>query len=514
MPHKLRVLFRCFRFFFAWSWLLGSAVFVLFCSELKGEEHAANGAAVTRPNIILIMADDVGWECFGSYGGQDYKAPRLDKLAQQGIRFRHCYSTPICTTSRVKIMTGKYNFRNYTHFGYLNPKEKTFGHLLKSAGYRTAIAGKWQLNGLYNQLNGYQDRARPAQAGFDEYMLWQLTLPKGGRKVDHPGGERFWSPPYEHNGKLLTKEANRGKYGPDMLCDFVCDFIERSGNDPFFVYYPMVLVHDPFVPTPDNIGSRSRGHERNVGSKDKAVKKKNFVAMVQYMDKIVGRIVDKVESLGKLENTIILFTADNGTNRQVTSQWKGQKIRGGKGGMKDSGTHVPLIAYWKGQPGKGQTPGGQVNEDLIDFTDFYPTFAEAANVKLTAEDPTDGVSFLPQLRGEDGVKREWVFCHYEPYWNKKAGQFLRNGEFKLYCDGRFYRVPNDLEEKHNLAEATDQAVQQQRDALLQVLKTAPPSPKRKKGAKNRNPRVRERPIFPNWQKLGKTRKDGDQAGIE
>ena len=124
-----------------------------------------SGFSAHRPNIILIMADDVSWECFSCYGGDDYKTPHLDALAAKGIRFNHCYSTPICTTSRVKLMTGKYNFRNYTHFGYLNPKEKTFAHLLKSAGYKTAIAGKWQLNGLYHKALGNQDAARPVKAG-------------------------------------------------------------------------------------------------------------------------------------------------------------------------------------------------------------------------------------------------------------------------------------------------------------------------------------------------------------
>ena len=99
--------------------------------------------ATEKPNIILVMADDVSWECFGCYGAEDYKTPNLDRLATEGLRFTHCYSTPICTPSRVKLMTGQYNFRNYTHFGYLNPKDKTFGHLLQEAGYKTAIAGEW-----------------------------------------------------------------------------------------------------------------------------------------------------------------------------------------------------------------------------------------------------------------------------------------------------------------------------------------------------------------------------------
>ncbi|MCR9297184.1 MAG: sulfatase-like hydrolase/transferase, partial [bacterium] len=271
-------------------------------------------AETRRPNIVLIMADDISWECFGCYGGQDYSTPRIDELARQGVRFEHCYSTPICTTSRVKIMTGKYNFRNYTHFGYLNPAEKTFAELLREAGYKTAIAGKWQLNGLTNQLAGYQDNQRPVHAGFDEYMLWQLTK---GKARNDGGGERFWSPVLEHNGQYLSIEHNQNQYGPDLLCDFICDFMERQGDNPFLVYYPMLLVHDPFVPTPDTIGAGSRGHEAN-----KAIptdKKKNFVAMVNYMDKIVGRIVDKLEQLGQLENTLVLFTADNGTNTAITS---------------------------------------------------------------------------------------------------------------------------------------------------------------------------------------------------
>ena len=441
-----------------------------------------------QPNIILVMADDVSWEAFGSYGGEDYKTPNLDQLASQGIRFSHCYSTPICTTSRVKIMTGKYNFRNYTHFGYLNPAEKTFGNLLQAAGYKTAIAGKWQLNGLYNSLPGHLDASRPIASGFDEYMLWQLTTQKGGG-VASKGGERFWSPPLEHNGKFLTKEKNHGKYGPDLFCDFICDFMERNQSKPFFVYYPMVLVHDPFVPTPDTLGDQPLA-TANKAPKDKAKRKENFVAMVNYMDKIVGRIVDKVDEIGQSENTIILFTADNGTNTQISSRWNGQEIRGGKGGMKDNGTHVPLIAYWK-----GHTPSGLVSNDLIDFTDFYATFAQTAGVTLGQDDPHDGTSFLPQLTGNPGTPRDWVFCHYEPYWNKTSGQFVRNQNFKLYRSGDFFKVPSDLSEVNNLNRTTDKEIQKIMSQLGGVMTQAPPAPEGDKANKN----TKERPVYPNWK---------------
>ncbi|MGI9470263.1 MAG: sulfatase-like hydrolase/transferase [Rubripirellula sp.] len=443
-----------------------------------------------RPaNVILIMADDVSWECFGCYGAEDYETPNIDALASQGIKFANCYSTPICTPSRVKLMTGQYNFRNYTHFGYLNPKDKTFGHLMQAAGYKTAIAGKWQLNGLYHEAADCLDNTRPFQAGFDEYCLWQVTTGKNGKE----GGERFWSPPLEKNGTFLTKQDHHLQYGPDIMSDFVCDFIDRHQDEPFFVYYPTVLVHDPFVPTPDSIGDGSRAHETNKAPKSTDQKKANFVAMVNYLDKIVGKIVQQVESVGQLENTIILFTADNGTNVRISSRWQGRDIQGGKGGTKDMGTHVPFVAYWK-----GHTPEGIESTDLIDFTDFYPTLADAARVKLADEDPIDGRSFFPQLEGRTGKPRDWVLGHYQPYWGKfKGTQYVRNQDFKLYRDDRFYHVPEDLEEAHDLTSSpSDPRTVKARGALSNALQAAPPPPP-VEGGKN----VETRPTHPDWKNL-------------
>lgn len=470
------------------------SLFTIVLSVLLFQAYAEQTATAGNPNIILIMADDVGWECFGSYGAQDYQTPNIDGLAARGIRFDHCYSTPICTPSRVKIMTGKYSFRNYTYFGYLPPKEKTFGHLLQAAGYQTAVAGKWQLNGLYHGAQGCQDNTRPNKAGFDEWCLWQVTKQKNGPG----GGERFWSPPLEDNGKFLTSKDNAGKYGPDIMSDFVCDFIKRDRDQPFFVYYPTVLVHNPFVPTPDTIGDAPRDHAANKPPKSKDAQKENFVAMVNYMDKIVGKIVDAVEEAEQSDNTIIIFTADNGTNRSITSGWKGQQIRGGKGGTKDMGTHVPMVAYWKGQMIKDRSSRGVVLDDMIDFTDFYSTFAEAAGVSPGDDDPIDGRSFLPQLKGEKGNPRDWVLCHYQPYWGSIEGsQFARNDVFKLYNDGAFYRVPKDLLEKNNLS--TGQAGQDgetARQKLQTVLSSAPPAPKKKGGKDAKN-----RPVYLDWKSI-------------
>ena len=443
------------------------------------------------PNIILIMADDVSWECFGTYGADDYQTPNIDALAAKGVRFDHCYSTPICTPSRVKIMTGQYNFRNYTHFGYLNPKDKTFGHLLQSAGYKTAVAGKWQLNGLYHNAVNCKDNTRPNKAGFDEYCLWQLTL--GAKKRGEDMTERFWSPPLEQNGELLSVKDNAGQYGPDIMSDFVCDFIERHRDGPFFVYYPSVLVHDPFVPTPDTIGDAPRNQLANLAPKSPEKRKENFVAMVNYLDKIVGKIVSKVDEVGQLENTLILFTADNGTNVSITSSWNGRPIRGGKGSTKDMGTHVPLVAYWK-----GHTPKGAVLDDLVDFTDFYATFARAAEIEKGADDPIDGRSFLPQLLGKPGNPREFQLAHYQPYWGKFSGrQYVRNERFKLYRDGGLFDVPRDLEEKNPIAPGSgDASAESSRDALAKIFARVPPAPP-VEGGKN----ATRRPTYSDWRNV-------------
>ncbi|MDA7920704.1 sulfatase-like hydrolase/transferase [Verrucomicrobiales bacterium] len=426
--------------------------FLLLTSTVRGGE---------KPNVILMMADDVSWECFGCYGAEDYKTPNIDRLAAEGVRFEHCYSTPICTPSRVKIMTGKYGFRNYTHFGYLNPAERTFGHMMQDAGYKTAIAGKWQLNGLYSNNEGCKNPLRPLEAGFNESLLWQVT------KTKQEGGERFWSPGLEHSGKTITPEENAGKYGPDLFSNFVCDFIERNKEESFFVYYPMVLVHDPFVPTPDTIGDLPM-KGANKEPKNAKEKKANFVAMVEYMDKLVGKITDKVDGLGLGEDTIIMFTGDNGTHPKIRSNWDGRAIQGGKGGMKDNGTHVPFVARWK-----GHAPEGKVLPDLIDFTDFYTTLAEAAGNTRNADDPIDGRSFLPQLQGESGNPREWVLCNYQPYWNKEPGQFARTANYKLYRDGRYYEVPADLDEANDLASSVDGDAARIRDELHMLLERCP-----------------------------------------
>lgn len=398
----------------------------LTCGSLpkeKGKEQL--------PNVILIMADDMGFECLSSNGGINYSTPILDKLGEEGIRFTKAISQPLCTPSRVKIMTGKYNFRNYEYFTYLNPNQRTIGQVMKDAGYATAVVGKWQLNGLTYKLPGYDDNKRPHELGFDEYCLWQLTKLR-------KEGERFANPLLEQNGKVLPRDEDA--YGPKVVSDFALDFIDRNKNKSFFIYYPMILVHEPFVPTPDSEAwaDKSRRYEKDTAY---------FKDMIAYTDKIVGRIIDKLKEHQLYENTILIFTGDNGNHPTILSQTTEGPIQGAKGNTIDPGTHVPMVAIWPKQMKKGRNYNG-----LIEFSDFYPTLADIVGKPETS----DGQSFYKLLSGDQHKSRENLFVHYDPRWgknvNKHRNQFARTKRYKLYQDGEFYDLATDKLEKQPIAE--------------------------------------------------------------
>ena len=376
----------------------------------------------THPNIILIMADDIGHECFGCYGSQQYSTPRIDQMAKNGLRFTNCFSQPLCTPSRIKLMTGQSNVRNYSAFSVLNSDQKTIGQHFHDAGYETLIAGKWQLLGAEHYSKQFRMKGSwPRKTGFDHVCLWQ---------VDRLG-QRFWSPLLYVDGE--NQQFSQNDYGPDIACEFITDFIRKDHEKPFLIYYPMILVHNPFDPTPDSESRSSRNKQRN------------FEDMVAYMDKIVGRIIDATVDRDIEDETLIIFTGDNGTNRAITSEFRGGSIQGGKGLTNDRGTRVPLVALWP-----GTSPAGRVCHDLVDFSDFLPTALEAAAAPAPKE--TDGVSFLPQLHGQKGSPREWVHCYYNPRPERtEPRQFVRDKRWKLYANGEFFDVQSDVEEKKSLA---------------------------------------------------------------
>ncbi|MEP5570115.1 MAG: sulfatase-like hydrolase/transferase [Halioglobus sp.] len=376
-------------------------------------------SAAPPPNIILIFSDDVGAETIGAYGGESYQTPQIDELARSGVRFEYAHAQPLCTPSRVKIMTGRYNFRNYDHFGYLDSSEATLAHLLKRAGYSTAVAGKWQ---LYN--NRFQDiqGSLPADAGFDEHLVWQLT--------NEEAGSRFWSPLLNHNGELIQHEA--GTFGPDVINDYVLDYIGAHKSQPFFIYYPMLLAHDPWVTTPDM---------QDQAASDQA----KFTAMMEYMDKLVGNVRQKLEQEGLAERTVILFIGDNGTDRDIASYQRGKLVKGAKGKTIDAGTRVPFIIS-----GSTSFLRGAVSDVLVNLNDVLPTLAALAGAELPADYPGDGISLLPVLTGQQRtLPRDDIFIHYEPRWpTAKPARYAFDRRWKLYQDGRFYDfVADPLEEK-------------------------------------------------------------------
>lgn len=437
------------------SFLKFTFLIVVVLFGCTSQPESTTETTPTPPNIILIMADDLGYETLSSYGGESYTTPNLDKLAQEGMLFERCYSTPLCTPSRVQLMTGMYNFRNYIGFGLLDPKEKTFAHYMQEQGYKTCIAGKWQLLGNEHQRNLANGAigSLPAGAGFDDYCLWQVEQL----------GSRYKDP-------LLTiKDQGTkkfdGQYGPDLFTEYIQEFIKSNKDSSFFVYYPMVLVHDPFVPSPDHPDFT----EFVSGSKVNDTT--YFGDMMTYMDKKVGEIIQTVDEQGIRENTLIIFIGDNGTDTDVVSMFKGRKFRGDKGTPTDAGTHVPFIANWK-----GTIEAGKKNPNLVDFTDFLPSIMDIVQADSTLDLNADGTSFYAQLMDEDYQPRDWVFGHYDPNWGRfEPRRYVHDGNWKLYENGEFYDIAQDPLEKNPL-DITEQpeGVQQKAASFRNVLNDLKP----------------------------------------
>jgi len=412
-------------------------------SLAAGSVRAAKDRRAKGPNIILIMADDVGYEWFGCYGGKDANTPNIDAMAASGTRFANAFSQPVCTPTRVQIMTGRYNHRNYVCFGYLRPSEITFANALKKIGYKTCVAGKWQLSGDADTVRKF---------GFDEHCLWNMhSYYKDAPKIANPKSwlKRYWSPCLCTNGAWT--EHGRDTYGPDVVSDFLLDFITRNKDQRFLCYYPMILPHSPFTTTPDS----AKPAGGRAGRKDAA--KRNFTDMVQYIDKIVGKIAARLKKLGIADNTLILFTGDNGTGIGITANTTHGSVKGGKSILTHAGTHVPLIAHWPGAIKKAS-----VCDDLIDFSDVFPTIAAATGAAMPKDRTIDGRSFLPQICGQKGQPRKWVFCHYfgkKGRTSQGAQDAIWDHRWKLYGNGKMYDLKNDILEKSPLTDLSDEALE-------------------------------------------------------
>ncbi len=443
------------RYMHAFSFVASSCL-LFFTGALAQEPTVAR-----PPNVILVMADDLGTEALQCYGGTSYQTPVLNEMAENGVRFDHAYAYPLCTPTRVSLMTGKYNFRNWKAFGILDPEEKTFGHYLQDQGFKTCMVGKWQLQSYDPPGYPGSDLRRGTgmkveDAGFDEYCMWHTAHTEDK-------GSRFADPVIYQNGSFLPD--THGKYGPDIYTDYLLDFIDRHEDEPFFIYFPMALTHNPFVPTPDS-----------EEWKDPTLRMKQdlkfFGDMVEYTDKIMGRILGKLREKGIEEETLVIFYSENGTNRKLTSKMGDKVVRGGKAKEIDAGTRVPMIVQW---PGK--TVNGLVSNAMIAPSDFLPTIFEAVGRKMPLDAHTDGESFLAALRGPTPARRNWVLIDHNPRpgWDKEKlipRRFVRGPRYKLYDDGRFYDSENDPLEERPIARLTpeQQSIRKNFEKLLDSLR--------------------------------------------
>ncbi|HND53723.1 MAG TPA: sulfatase-like hydrolase/transferase [Pirellulaceae bacterium] len=418
------------------------------------------------PNIILILADDLGAKELGCYGHAEHRTPNLDRMAAEGVRFQTFFAMPLCTPTRVSLMTGQYGFHN----GFLgmqdpafkppkgSPKAEIGNHfthadLLKSRGYATAQAGKWQLSGTIPTL--------VRDTGFDEYRMWayDYNLPAGIKHPAHENGGnacRYWHPSIVENGKYLPTKPD--DYGPDLFNDFVIDFARRHKHEPFFVYYTSVLTHGPRLETPDPV---------NPGRRIAASLKSNL----EYLDHLMGRLFEALKADGLDENTLVIFIGDNGTGGD------------GKGTTTELGARVPCIIRGPG------VKRGVVSDAVADLTDILPTLADFSGAKVPPNIPFDGHSLGPVLRGEKQRHRDWIYSHLDDGRVLRDSRWLLEiakggkGEQFFDCGDR-----RDGDGYKNVTRSDDPEVQAARARFAKILAGLPepkPNPSEKpKAAKN------------------------------
>ncbi len=375
-----------------------------FLCSLGGPLKAADARP---PNIIFILADDLGIDNLGCYGSDKHKTPNLDKLAASGTRFETCYAAPVCGPSRCLLVTGRYAFRTgglgnqswrANGPGAKSADESPLPRLLKQAGYATGMAGKWRQVG-----------ETPRDWGFDEYT------------TDPTASGWYWQKKHIKNGEEVI--VPEGTYAGDVVHDFALDFIRRKKEQPFFFYYSMHHVHGPIQRTSDTVKEAQTDlYEENI----------------RYMDKQVGSVVAELEKLGLREKTLVIFSGDNGTALTHPSTISGRMLNGKKGSLLEGGSRVPFIASWP-----SVTPAGVVLKDMVSFADPHATFAELAGVKLPEGMKFDGRSLAPQLRGEKGVPREWVYVQLNHKWFVREAGFKMNEASELFdmSDAPFMEKP-------------------------------------------------------------------------
>lgn len=432
-----------------------------------------------KPNIIFILIDDMGWRDTGCYGSSFYETPHIDSLATRGMHFTDAYATcPVSSPTRASVMTGKYpatvGITDWIDMGTFHPlkgklidvpyikslprSEYTLAQALRDNGYATWHIGKWHLGG---------DGSLPEDHGFDVNI--------GGCHMGCPMPGGYFSP--WGVTSLRDIDVPEGTYLTDYLTDCAVDLIADSGDTPFFLNMWYYSVHTPIEAKKeyieyfkqkakdmgiDTIDPFEKGEEFPTTDKKgqhitrrKIQSDPEYAAMIKSLDENIGRLITAVDKAGKTEDTLIVFTSDNGGLATAeSSPTCNAPLAEGKGWMYEGGTREPLIAVWPG------IIDAETSCDVpVTSTDFYPTFLEAAGVSLLPEQHCDGVSILPLLKGEQTIPRDAIFWHYPHYGNQGGtpGSSVRCGNYKLiefFEDERLelYDVRQDIGEEKNIAE--------------------------------------------------------------
>lgn len=465
-----------------WIWvsLIFTAMHPFLC-------HAA-GENSGKPNIIFVLADDLGWAELGCYGNMFNETPNLDKLAREGIRFTNAYTpAPVCSPTRAAFLTGQYPIRTGI-IDYLRPdtenalskKYVTIAERLKEAGYATGMIGKWHLTGY--AMHGSKNEIRAVDQGFDEELVTEI------KSVGN--GANFY--PYIFREQKVSWTNVKEKKLPDK--EFLVDrmnleaveFIERHKDEPFFLYLSHFATHTILNGKEELVEKYRKKHPPTQSPRSHCYLcqdagypqgdpldhwapeyNPHLAAMLESIDDGIGMIQNKLDELGIAEKTIFIFTSDNGGESNVTTNGP---LRAGKSTLYEGGIRVPMIIR---KP--GLTPEGRECDEPVNIVDFYPTLLEILGLPQNTEQITDGISLLPLLK-EPGkrLKREAMFWHYpleKPHFlgGRSAGA-VRRGNWKMiqfYENDKveLYNLAEDLEEKNNLAESHPQIVQE----LLNLL---------------------------------------------
>lgn len=443
-------------------------LFVVSCSSDKQVDEP------TKPNIIFVMADDLGYGDLACYGQTKIKTPNLDKMATEGIIFTDHYSgSTVCMPSRASLLTGydqgHASVRGnpvWTDSGNpvnLKPHEVTVATELKRAGYKTAVIGKWGLS------EGNTTGNMPSDHGFDYFL--------GYKKHGH-AHHYYWDTLYQNNVPYILEENNpmlkQGKYTHDLFVHEALNYIGQEKNNPFFLYLALTIPHleltvpeDSKTPYKD-LGwpkqkMNTKGHYKNDEEGNTT-----YAGMVSRMDRDMGRLFDKLKELGIDENTIVFFTSDNGPEYEKKDRFfnSNGELRGGKRDLYEGGIRIPLIARYP----KQIEPGSQSGH-ISAFWDFLPTACELAGVDPSNKD-INGISFVPELMGNTDEQQKHNYLYWE--FNERQGpiQAVRKDNWKLVwkLEGKpkLFNLSSDLQESNNLAKQEPEKLNEMLELLNNV----------------------------------------------